>query len=294
MIMLTFSAAYDKIIQGENMKHIYTANILQCMHYRHEKIPGSTPRIVMDYEFDFSVGCDRELWIDDEQYHIQNGCFVIRKPGQKVYSDGKYNCYMLTLDFFNRLHSVKYSRKSATEMQAPFESDMWQVLPSVFEPRHYQDYVRIFEALLSINETDINQNPRALLLVNELLHLIVSDAYDQTMPESTVQKTPIDEICSYMKSHFAEDIQLTDLAAIAHLNKNYLVRQFRKTYGISPIAYLIKIRMDYSKKLLTESNLPVKQVASECGYHDPSFFHSYFKKTFHMSPREYRQQHKQI
>ena len=171
---------------------------------------------------------------------------------------------------------------------------MWQVLPSVFEPRHYQDYVRIFEDLLSINETDINKNPRALLLVNELLHLIISDAYFCGLPDSTIPKSPIDEICSYMKTHFAEDIRLDDLASMAHLNKNYLVRQFHKIYGISPISYLIKIRMDYSKKLLTESNLPVKLVASECGYNDPSFFHSYFKKTFHMSPAEYRRQHKQI
>ena len=44
------------MMRGERMKTIYTANILQCMHYQHEKIPGATPRIVMDYEFDINEG----------------------------------------------------------------------------------------------------------------------------------------------------------------------------------------------------------------------------------------------
>ena len=85
-----------------------------------------------------------------------------------------------------------------------------------------------------------------------------------------------------------EDIELDDLSSIAHLNKNYLVRQFKNSFGISPIAYLIKIRMEYAKKLLIESNLPIKNIATYCGYKDSSFFNFYFKKTFNISPASYR------
>ena len=85
-----------------------------------------------------------------------------------------------------------------------------------------------------------------------------------------------------------DQITLDCLSIVAHLNKNYLVRQFKNRFGISPIAYLIKIRMEYAKKLLSESNLPVNEVASACGYNDPSFFNFYFKKTFKISPAAYR------
>lgn len=85
-----------------------------------------------------------------------------------------------------------------------------------------------------------------------------------------------------------EEISLDDLAAVAHLNKNHLVRQFKNRFGISPIAYLIKNRMEYAKKLLAESNLTVKTIAAKCGYSDPSFFNYYFKKTFSISPAAYR------
>jgi AraC-like DNA-binding protein len=242
----------------------------------------------MDYEFDFSVGCDREMWLDNERYKIEKGSFAIRKPGQKVSSKGNFDCYMLTLQFSGQSLYSNYSRNTATQMQAPFESKIWDVLPSVFTPAHYNEYVGIFENLLSVNEVDINENTKTLLLINELLHLIISDVYMNSLPADNKEKTPIDEVCYYIKNHYTEEISLNDLADVAHLNKNYLVRQFKNRFGISPISYLIRIRMEYAKKLLVESNLPVKAVAAECGYTDSSFFNYYFKKTFNISPAAYR------
>ena len=258
------------------------------MRFKHESTLNTYPRTVMDYEFDFCVDCDREMYLDQKHYKIEKGCFVIRKPGQKVKAQGKYDCYMLTLDFSNRSHLSKYSRNTAEQMQDTFDSKIWDVLPSVFKPAHYEDYIRIFESILLINDMDINQSEKALPLVNQLLHLIISDAYLYISPMDNDSASPIDNVCSYLKNHYMEEIKLDNLADLAHLNKNYLVRQFKKTFGVSPITYLIKIRMDYAKKLLTESNLPIKIIASHCGYKDPSFFNAYFKKTFNISPALYR------
>ncbi|MBR3966137.1 MAG: helix-turn-helix transcriptional regulator [Clostridia bacterium] len=270
------------------MKYIYTPYVLQFMRFKHEFNIESSVRKVMDYEFDFCVNCDREMWIDGKNYQLEQGCFVIRKPGQLAHSNGIFDCYMLTLDFSNRPVSESYSRNTAAQMQEPFDSLIWDVLPSVFKPLHYDSYIKIFEQLLSVNEMNINENAKTGLLINELLHLVIADAYSYYLPSDTKSETPINEVCSYIKNHFAEKITLEDLAGIAHLNKNHLVRQFKKVYGISPISYLIKFRLDYAKKLLAESNLPIKTVAAHCGYSDPSFFTSYFKTIFHISPAEYR------
>ena len=178
-------------------------------------------------------------------------------------------------------------------MHETFESPMWKVLPSVFKPSHYDDYVRIFETLLSANEIDINQNQSSLFLINELLHLIVSDAYIYHRPKEEKTQNSVDVVCSYLKKNYMKDIKLDELAALVHLNKNHLVRQFKKCCGLSPISYLIQIRMDYAKKLLAESNLPIKTIASLCGYNDPSFFNSYFKKIFSITPSDFRRMHQE-
>lgn len=270
------------------MTEIYMPYILQCMHFKHENKSNLNIRTVMDYEFDFCIGCDREMWLDETRYQIEKGCFVIRKPGQKVCSRGIYDCYMLTLDFSERSPFSDYSRNTATKMQKTFDSNIWEVLPSVFKPTHCDDYIRIFEALLSVNEININENEKTHLLINELLHLLISDACYHISCSQNIPITPMDKVCAYIKLHYMEEIRLDTLASVAHLNKNYLVRQFKKTFGISPISYLINIRMEHAKKFLAETDLPIQSITSFCGYSDPSFFNSYFKKIHSCTPATYR------
>ena len=279
---------YHKIRRLKNKMNIYSPYILQCMRFKHRDITNSRTRIVMDYEFDFCLNCNRELWIDGKKFKLIPGSFSVRKPGQKVRSIGLYDCYMLTLDFSRRSSVSTYSRNTATQLQKVFDSAIWDILPPVFEPLHYDDYVRIFKSLLSINDININENEKTHFLINELLHLLISDAFHQTSYLDTVSNTPIDKVCAYIKKHYKEEIRLDDLASIAHLNKNYFIRQFKKEIGISPINYLINIRMEHAKKFLAETDLPVKTIASNCGYSDPAFFNSYFKKQYSLTPVEYR------
>lgn len=273
------------------MELIYTPRILQCMHFKTDTITPAMTRTVMDYELDYSVGCNRRMWIDGKEYKIEKGSFVVRTPGQRVKTEGIYDCYMLTLDFSNR-HVSHYTRNSATTMQKPYDSKMWDILPTVFKPSHSQDYERIFKELLLVNELDINQNEKTPSLVNELLHLVVADAFFHCRPAPQKTADPIDEVCFYIKEHYMEEITLDKLASVAHLNKNYLIRRFKKVFGISPVAYLIKLRMDFAKKLLAETNLPIKTIAAQCGYKDSSFFNFYFKKTFCATPVSYREAQK--
>ena len=173
-------------------------------------------------------------------------------------------------------------------MQQPYDSEIWDILPSVFKPEHYSDYIRLFEALLSINEMNINDNPKTLLLVNHLLHLLLSDAFSHLASIRSTPRASVDEVSSYIKNHFMEKIDLDLLASVVNLNKNYMVRLFKKAFGVSPISYLISVRMNHAERLLTETDLPVNYIAYHCGYHDPAFFNSYFKKIHAITPVEYR------
>ena len=134
---------YHKPQEGEFMGLIYNPRILQCMHFKTDTITPAATRTVMDYEMDFSVGCDRIMELNGKEYKIEKGCFVVRTPGQKVRTKGIYDCYMLTLDFSNRQLS-HYTRNTATKMQEIYDSEIWDILPDVFKPAHFGDYDRIF------------------------------------------------------------------------------------------------------------------------------------------------------
>ena len=64
---------------------------------------------------------------------------------------------------------------------------------------------------------------------------------------------------------------------------------FKKVANVTPNEYLISIRISNAKQLLSESNLSVAQIAEMCGFNDASYFSYYFKKTFGITPREYKE-----
>lgn len=93
---------------------------------------------------------------------------------------------------------------------------------------------------------------------------------------------------AYMEKHFRESITLDLLAEITHWDKFYFSHQFSSAYGISPINYLLKQRVEHSRQLLETTDYSITQIAEASGFSSQNYFSQTFKKSTGMSPREYR------
>ena len=93
----------------------------------------------------------------------------------------------------------------------------------------------------------------------------------------------------YIDLHFKEALTLDQLAEEGHMNKFYLSHVFKRTYGVSPINYIIEKRIDESKYLLAETDLSLSQIAQLLGFSSLSYFSQVFRRTQGVSPKEYRQ-----
>ena len=98
------------------------------------------------------------------------------------------------------------------------------------------------------------------------------------------------EIKRYIDTNYRESITLDKLAGMAHLNKYYLSHAFQKEYGISPITYLSRRRIEESKYLLGNTSHTLAQVSELLGFSSPSYFSQCFRKAEGISPNEYRRQ----
>ncbi|MGZ0148038.1 AraC family transcriptional regulator [Kribbella sp. WER1] len=81
---------------------------------------------------------------------------------------------------------------------------------------------------------------------------------------------------------------LEQLAARVNLAPGYLIRLFGKSVGMSPMAYLNRIRAERAAGLLIETELPVATIGATVGWHDPSHATRRFRSTFGLSPSQYR------
>lgn len=102
-------------------------------------------------------------------------------------------------------------------------------------------------------------------------------------------------LCEKIKNALMENLQNSPFEISAYLktlplSEDYLKRKFKKQYGVTPHDYLIKIRLERAKMMLSSVNrfdYTVKSVALSCGFNDPLYFSRLFKKRFNMSPLAY-------
>ncbi|MBE5967061.1 MAG: AraC family transcriptional regulator [Lachnospiraceae bacterium] len=90
----------------------------------------------------------------------------------------------------------------------------------------------------------------------------------------------------YIEEHYAEEIQLRDLALFAHISGSYLSTKFKNEVGCSFSEYLIRFRMNKAEDLLKGKQYSCKEVAEKVGYKDYAQFSKMFKKYIGVSPTQ--------
>ncbi len=92
----------------------------------------------------------------------------------------------------------------------------------------------------------------------------------------------------YINNHFKEPITLDMLADLVHISKYHMAHNFTKAYGISPINYLLSLRLQESCILLESTNFSMSHIAQTVGFSSSCYFSQIFKKAMGISPSEYR------
>ena len=85
-------------------------------------------------------------------------------------------------------------------------------------------------------------------------------------------------------------ITIQQLAHNLELSPGHLGRVFSRTTGTTLEEYLIRQRLELGKRLLLDPRLHVAEVADRCGFCNPAYFASVFKKHMNCTPRAYARQ----
>ena len=98
----------------------------------------------------------------------------------------------------------------------------------------------------------------------------------------------IKKAIQYLSQNVASSITLKDVADHVHLNPAYFSTIFKQSTGSSFKEYLNMVRIEESKRLLTNTNYSVIDISVATGFEDQSYFSKVFKKYTGLTPKQYR------
>ena len=104
-------------------------------------------------------------------------------------------------------------------------------------------------------------------------------------------KKNLENVYEYIIKNFKENITLTDVANVAHMNPSAFSRFFKRVNRKTFSEYLNEVRVGYSCKLLIENKNNISEICFESGFNNISNFNRQFKKTMQYSPTEYIKLH---
>jgi AraC-like DNA-binding protein len=231
------------------------------------------------YKFYFIQGGEGWIRIGDKEYYPKPGQLVLMPCGViQSYSVISENTYTKYWCHFN----AKVGDMNLFELLN---------VPYILDVKDSLYLESLFAALdESFNSNELCSPLEIQVYMLRLLAFFISNCPPDELyliKRDSMEK--LNDVLLYIDSNYRNVISVDELARIAHLHPNYFIRLFRKHIGESPIHYLNKKRIDEAKKLLTCTNLPLKEISEKIGLSDVYYLSRVFKEYTGFSPSTYKQ-----
>ena len=92
----------------------------------------------------------------------------------------------------------------------------------------------------------------------------------------------------YVTAHYAEKITLDALCHQFGCSKSTLMNTFRHAYGMTIVAYLTEVRLSHVRRMLAESDRPIRDIAILCGFAEQGYLTRVFTESTGVSPSAFR------
>jgi transcriptional regulator GlxA family with amidase domain len=103
------------------------------------------------------------------------------------------------------------------------------------------------------------------------------------------EETVVAKVLRHVTDHIDEQLSIEQLADAVAVSRRTFSRIFAKDANMTPLAFVEQVRVDFSRKLLEETDLPLKTVAFRCGFRSANQMRLIYSRRLDTTPREYRQ-----
>lgn len=222
------------------------------------------------------------------KYFINNKIFEVKENDIIIIPDGIiHNTRYYQAEEYERI-LLQFSKEYINPA-------MISKLQSFFKNRIYRpDNVSFIKSILNKieieykNNSDISDELIKCYMTELFSYIIRNESLIIDDISNTKENEIISEITKYISENFNQEISLEEMAKKAGFSKYYFSKFFKASTGFGYKEFMLITRLREAKKLLSQTDLSICDIAFRCGFNDSNYFSSVFKKKEGISPLSYR------
>lgn len=118
--------------------------------------------------------------------------------------------------------------------------------------------------------------------------MIIEEKWFEEYEPITESFENIKRALEFIHINYMNKISADGLSGLSGYSTPYFQRLFKEYTGKTPFEYLIIYRLNAAKKLLSDTDMSIIEIASECGFSNVSYFIREFKRVFSVTPYRFR------
>ena len=125
------------------------------------------------------------------------------------------------------------------------------------------------------------------MLVRQLL-LIINRYLSEGKVANRNTLNEIERAINYFNESYSTEINIEEYAKSRHMSVSWFIRNFKRITKLSPLQYILMLRITNAKALLVNTDYSVSQIAAEVGFDNALYFSRLFHRHTGMSPIKFR------
>ncbi|MEJ5103659.1 helix-turn-helix transcriptional regulator [Chryseobacterium sp. MYb328] len=230
--------------------------------------------------------CTEAFLFNKNQYILY---YSPQKSKAEIWTDSdeqlKYLHIQLQYQYISNLINPK-SNREGEEILKNMIHNHFIFLQDTTPPTMTVEMHIIVKEILSYSKKGVMQKLFIEAKIIKLLILIFEQFNKENRMETT-SKTP-EMIKRFIDENYHRNIKAEEIGKLIGMNQNLIRKEFKAEYHTTIAHYISELRMLKARKLITDKDIMIKEIAIECGYEYLQNFTRAFKKKFGISPEHLR------
>lgn len=257
--------------QYHELTYVRSGKIDYYIHgKRYHLVPGSTIVVRPDVPHSYIVR---------EECDVACVYFAIRPEHAKRETGMEIDPYVDFMNFAYLKEDADGSEQDTDAMliKGKGRREIAQVVEAIIFENNQQEYGKI-----------IMLQALGLQLLVEFSRALKAEWEESLKVKTGKAKELVHIARDFIEANYDRNITVADVAGHVFLSQGYFARAFRDEMGMSPMSYLMQVRVGKACELLKKTDMKVSTIARKVGFSSPQRFNAAFRKQMKTTPMAYR------